>query len=58
MRRAAYLLPLVAMAASSSAQSPMQPARTAYQPAANSNISWAIGEWRRLRQSSGYTFGE
>ncbi len=61
MRRAAYLLPLVAMAASSSAQSPMQPVRPAYQPAypaAAGNISWAITEWRRLRQSSGYSFGE
>jgi soluble lytic murein transglycosylase len=61
MRRAAFLLPLVAMASSSSAQSPMQPVGPAYQPAyqpANSNISWGISEWRRLRQSSGYSFGE
>lgn len=57
MRRAAYLLPLLAIGASSSAQVPMQTVRPAYQPA-NSNISWAITEWRRLRQSSGYSFGD
>ena len=63
MRRATYLLPLLAMAASSSAQSPMQavaPYQPAYQPAypvAAGNISWAIAEWRRLRQSSDHSFG-
>jgi soluble lytic murein transglycosylase len=51
----------MAMAASSSAQAPMQAVQPAYQPAhpaAHSNISWAISEWRRLRQSSGYSFGD
>jgi soluble lytic murein transglycosylase len=61
MRRAAFLLPVLAMAASSSAQVPVQQTyRPAYQPApvANPDVSWAITDWRRLRQSSGYSFGD
>ena len=61
MSRAAFLLPLLATAASSSAQVPMQPVNPTYQraaPALGNNVSWAITEWRRLRRSSGYGFGE
>ncbi|MBA2467026.1 MAG: lytic transglycosylase domain-containing protein [Sphingomonas sp.] len=62
MRRAAFLLPLLSVAASSSAQTPMQQQiyRPAYQPApmAGSDVSWAIADWRRLRQSSGYSFAD
>ncbi|HUE78623.1 MAG TPA: lytic transglycosylase domain-containing protein [Sphingomicrobium sp.] len=62
MRQAPILLPLLAMAASSSAQAPLQPSagqvqRLAY-PAANNDVSWAIADWRRLRQSSGYSFAD
>ena len=61
MSRATYLLPLLAFATSGSAQmmqQSIQPmAQPAFQPAGN-NIGWAIGEWRRLRQSSGYSFGD
>ena len=61
MRRAAFLLPLMAMAASSSAQAPLQQSyQPAYRPApaAGSDVSWAIADWRRLRQASGYSFAE
>src|SRR5687768_2906985 len=61
MRRAAFLLPLVAMAGSSSAQAPLQQSyRPAYRPAptVSNDVSWAIADWRRLRQASGYSFGE
>ncbi|MBA3511321.1 lytic transglycosylase domain-containing protein [Sphingomonas sp.] len=61
MRRAAFLLPLLATAASSSAQAPWQQSyRPTFQPApaVNNDINWAIADWRRLRQSSGYSFGD
>ena len=61
MRRAAFLLPVLAMAASSSAQAPLQQSyRPAYRPAPtiSNDVSWAIADWRRLRQSSGYSFGD
>lgn len=58
MRRAAILLPLLALAATGSAQAPWQPsARPAYAPA-NSDIDWALADWRRLRQSDGYSFAD
>ena len=37
---------------------PGQPAYRPAYPAASSDISWAISDWRRLRQSSGYSFGD
>ena len=61
MRRAAILLPVLAMAASSSAQAPLQQSyRPAYRPAptVSNDVSWAIADWRRLRQASGYSFGD
>lgn len=58
MRRAAFLLPVLAMAASSSAQAPLQPSYRPATAAVGSDINWAIADWRRLRQSSGYSFGE
>ncbi|HEU5286302.1 MAG TPA: lytic transglycosylase domain-containing protein [Sphingomicrobium sp.] len=58
MRRAAFLLPLMVIGASSPAQVPMQPSyRPAYAPVGN-DVSWAIADWRRLRQSDRYTFGD
>jgi soluble lytic murein transglycosylase len=61
MRRAAFLLPLLATAASSTAQVPLQQSyRPAYRPApaVSNDINWAIADWRRLRQASGYSFSE
>src|SRR5688572_12184963 len=61
MRRAAFLLPVLAMAASSSAQAPLQQSyRPVYRPAptVSNDVSWAIADWRRLRQASGYSFGD
>src|SRR5687767_14067170 len=62
MRPAAFLLPLLAVAATGSAQSSLQPAyRPAYQaPTArvSNDIAWAIADWRRLRQSSNYGFAD
>jgi len=58
MRRAALLLPLLAMAATGSAQSALQPAYRAPSPAIGNDISWAIADWRRLRQTSGYSFAD
>jgi soluble lytic murein transglycosylase len=61
MSRAAFLVPLLAVAATSSAQTPLQlsprPAYAAY-PQASNDINWAIADWRRLRQSSGYSFAD
>ena len=58
MRRATFLLPLLAIAATGSAQAPQQPAYRPAYPAASNDIAWAIADWRRLRQSSGYSFGD
>ena len=61
MRRAAILLALLATAASSTAPAALQQSyRPAYPsaPAVSSDVSWAIADWRRLRQASGYSFGE
>ena len=58
MRRAAILLPVLAMAASSSAQAPLQPSYRPAYPAVSNDIDYAIADWRRLRQSDGYSFGE
>lgn len=58
MRRAAFLLPLLAIAATGSAQAPLRPAYRPAVPAAGTDIAWAIADWRRLRQSSGYSFGD
>ena len=58
MRRAAILLPVLAIAASGSAQAPLQPTYRPAVPSASNDIAWAIADWRRLRQSSGYSFGD
>lgn len=58
MRRAAFLLPLLVPAASSSAQAPLQPAYRPVSAAIGNDINWAIADWRRLRRSSGYSFGD
>src|SRR5436190_5537335 len=60
MWRAAPILPvLLALAPSSSAQSvaPAFAASSYAQPAA-ANVGYAIENWRRLRQSSGYSFAD
>ena len=59
MRRVAFLLPMLALAATGSAQTPLQPSyRPSYPAAVSNDIDWAIADWRRLRQSDGYSFGE
>ena len=58
MRRAAFLLPVLVMAASGSAQAPLQQSYRPAYPALSNDIDWAIADWRRLRQSDGYSFGE
>ena len=59
MTRAAFLLPLLlSAAASSSAQSPAAPQYPPAYRSAAQDINWAINDWRRLRQSSGYSFAD
>ncbi|HEU4704603.1 MAG TPA: lytic transglycosylase domain-containing protein [Sphingomicrobium sp.] len=45
-------------AASSPAQAPLQPSYRPTLPAVGSDIGWAIADWRRLRQSDRYSFGD
>src|SRR6185503_7146741 len=58
MRRAAFLLPVLVMAASGSAQVPLQQSYRPAYPVLSNDIDWAIADWRRLRQNDGYSFGE
>lgn len=64
MRRVAYLLPLVlgSGAIASSAQLVQVPSQPVYAPApayaAAGNVTWAIADWRRLRQSPNYSFAD
>jgi soluble lytic murein transglycosylase len=62
MWRAALILPvLVATAPSSSAQYAAPYPAPAYAPSSAytaTSVSYAIGDWRRLRQSSGYSFAD
>jgi soluble lytic murein transglycosylase len=58
MRRAVILLPVLVLATSGSAQVSLQPSyRFAYAPVGN-DIDYALADWRRLRQSNGYSFGD
>ena len=60
MRRFAIFIPLfLATTGSVSAQTAVQPyaPRPAYAPASSTDIDYAIADWRRLRQSAGYSFG-
>jgi len=58
MRRAAYLLPL--MLGGATAGSTQVPGLPAYAPVAQASypVSYALNDWRRLRQSSGYAFAD
>ncbi|MEO7364913.1 MAG: lytic transglycosylase domain-containing protein [Sphingomicrobium sp.] len=58
MRHIVILLPLLALATSSSAQVALQPSYRPAYPAVSSDIDYAVADWRRLRQTSGYSFGE
>ena len=61
MRRFAIFIPLfLATTGSVTAQPAYQPyaPRPAYAPAAASDIDYALADWRRLRQSSGYAFAD
>ena len=60
MWRAMLSLPvLLAIAPSSSAQSPAPyPSPSAYVAPTASDIGYALNDWRRLRQSSGYSFAD
>ena len=56
MRRIIWIIPFLTVAATASAQYPgAYPAAPAY---AAQGVSAAIGDWRRLRQSSGYRFAD
>jgi len=55
MWRIAWSLPLLLGAATASSA---QYANYAPAYASSSSVSYSIGDWRRLRQSSGYTFGD
>jgi soluble lytic murein transglycosylase len=58
MRRTAYLLPLVlGTATAGSAQVPVY-SRPVAQAYAGYPVSYALNDWRRLRQSSGYSFAD
>ena len=59
MTRSAYLLPLLTIVSASSSAQLTPPAYRAptYVPAAAS-MDYAIADWRRLRQSSGYAFAD
>ena len=60
MWRAMLFLPaLLVLSPSSSAQAPMPiPYAPVAQPAVASNVAYALNDWRRLRQSSGYAFAD
>ena len=60
MWRASVFLPvLLAISPSSSAQSPAPYAYPQnYAAPAASNVGYALNDWRRLRQSSGYSFAD
>jgi soluble lytic murein transglycosylase len=58
MWRAVLLVPvLVALAPSSSAQYPTPP-RYAASPVYTPSVAYSLDQWRRLRQSSGYSFAD
>jgi soluble lytic murein transglycosylase len=59
MWRASVFLPvLLAIAPSSSAQSPAPYAPAPYVAPTSPDVGYALNDWRRLRQSSGYTFAD
>src|SRR4051794_27071948 len=60
MWRSSVFLPvLLAISPSSSAQSPAPYASPqAYAAPAATNVGYALNDWRRLRQSSGYAFSD
>ena len=61
MRRFAIFLPLFLVTTGSvTAQTAVQPfsPRPAFAPAASSDVDYALADWRRLRQSAGYSFGD
>ena len=65
MRRSAIFIPLFLVTTGSvTAQPAVQPAyqpnapRPAYAPAASTEIDYALADWRRLRQSADYSFGD
>ena len=58
MWRVAYLLPF-ALAATAAGSTQYQPQRTAAAaPAFTADVGYALNDWRRLRTSSGYSFGD
>ena len=58
MWRTAVILPIFAVAASATAQYSAPPAYSPPQAYAAPSVASALGDWRRLRQSSGYSFGD
>ena len=59
MWRIAVILPVLTTAASSAAQYPAPaPAYAPPHASSSANVGYAINDWRRLRQSSGYSFAD
>ena len=57
-RASAFLPVLLAVAPSSSAQSPAPYTPAPYVAPSSADIGYALNDWRRLRQSSGYGFAD
>src|SRR5690242_17119842 len=56
MWSAALVLPLIAIAAPATAQ--YAPAQPVARPYVSANAGYALNDWRRLRENSGYTFAD
>ena len=56
MWRVAFILPLTLCAATAASAQISQPYRAA--PAYTADVGYSLNDWRRLRQSSGYAFGD
>src|SRR5689334_2782505 len=58
MWRIGWSVPLIFLAATASAQYPAPATYTPAQNYSSYSVSSAIGDWRRLRQSNGYSFAD
>ncbi|MEO8455243.1 MAG: lytic transglycosylase domain-containing protein [Sphingomicrobium sp.] len=61
MWRALVILPVLLVTAPSSSAQYVTPAYTppaSYAPVSQANVGYALNDWRRLRQSSGYSFAD
>ena len=58
MWRIAWSIPLLLATATASAQFPAPPTYAPAPAASNYSVTYAIADWRRLRQSNGYSFAD